>query len=51
VGAALLEGRSLPEAWREFTEKFPTIYLFDWAIWPPSQAVNFLLVPQQFRSV
>lgn len=49
VGAALLEGRSLPEAWKEFKDKFPTIYLFDWAIWPPSQAVNFLLVPQQFR--
>ena len=37
------------QAWKEFTEKFPTIYLFDWIIWPPSQAVNFLIVPPQFR--
>ena len=49
VFAALLEGRSLEQAWSEFVAKFPTIYLFDWVIWPPSQAVNFLLVPQQFR--
>ena len=23
--------------------------MFDWVIWPPSQAVNFLLVPSQYR--
>jgi protein Mpv17 len=49
VFAALLEGRSLAQAWREFVEKFPTIYLFDWVIWPPSQAINFLFVPPKFR--
>jgi len=49
VFAALLEGRSLAQAWREFVEKFPTIYLFDWVIWPPSQALNFLFVPPKFR--
>ena len=37
------------QAWGEFVDKFPTIYLFDWIIWPPSQAVNFLLVPARFR--
>ena len=35
--------------WREFKAKFPTIYAFDWLIWPPSQAVNFLLIPSQYR--
>jgi len=49
VFAALLEGKRLAQAWREFVDKFPTIYLFDWIIWPPSQAVNFLLVPARFR--
>ena len=39
----------LESCWSEFKAKFPTIYLFDWVIWPPSQAVNFLLVPTQFR--
>ena len=51
VFAALLEGSSLGEAWAEFCSKFPTIYLFDWFIWPPSQALNFLFVPAQFRCV
>lgn len=35
--------------WTEFKTKFPTIYLFDWVIWPPTQAVNFALVPAQYR--
>lgn len=48
-GASLLEGRSLSECWVEFSQKFPTIYLFDWVIWPPSQAINFLLVPAPYR--
>ena len=48
-GAGLLEGNDVGACWREFKDKFPTIYLFDWVIWPPSQAVNFLLVPSQFR--
>lgn len=35
--------------WEEFKAKFPTIYLFDWVIWPPSQAINFALVPAKYR--
>jgi len=48
-GAGLLEGKSLVSCWSEFKCKFPTIYLFDWAIWPPTQAINFALVPAQYR--
>jgi len=48
-GAGLLEGKSLVSCWTEFKSKFPTIYLFDWAIWPPTQAINFALVPTQYR--
>jgi len=48
-GASLLEGRSLQQCWLEFKMKFPTIYLFDWLIWPPSQFINFSLVPGQYR--
>ena len=48
-GAGLLEGKDVGACRREFKTKFPTIYLFDWVLWPPSQAVNFLLIPSQFR--
>jgi len=47
--ASLLEGAGLSQCWQEFKEKFPTIYLFDWLIWPPSQAINFLFIPSQYR--
>ena len=48
-GAGLLEGNSLRECWTEFKCKFPTIYLFDWMIWPPTQGFNFLYVPSKYR--
>ncbi|XP_023325668.1 mpv17-like protein 2 [Eurytemora carolleeae] len=48
-GASLLEGRSLGYCWAEFKTKFPTIYLFDWLIWPPTQFINFSYVPPQYR--
>ena len=48
-GAGLLEGNSLRECWAEFKYKFPTIYLFDWMIWPPTQGFNFLFVPSKYR--
>jgi len=48
-GAGLLEGNSLRSCWSEFKSKFPTIYLFDWFFWPPSQGINFLFVPSQYR--
>ena len=37
--------------WSEFKQKFPTIYMFDWLIWPPSQGVNFLYVPSKYRYI
>ena len=40
---------SSESCWAEFKNKFPTIYLFDWLIWPPSQGINFLYVPSQYR--
>ena len=50
-GAGLLEGNNLSKCWTEFKTKFPTIYLFDWFFWPPSQGINFLFVPTQYRCV
>ncbi|KAL7640809.1 UNVERIFIED_CONTAM: hypothetical protein RMT77_009094 [Armadillidium vulgare] len=49
VGAGLLEGKSLRESYDEFKQKFPAVYLFDWCIWPPTQAINFYYVPTQYR--
>ncbi|XP_069971271.1 mpv17-like protein 2 isoform X2 [Penaeus vannamei] len=49
--AGLLEGKTLPEAWKEFKQKFPAVYLFDWFIWPPTQTINFYFVPLQYRVV
>ena len=39
----------LESCWSEFKQKFPTIYMFDWLIWPPSQGINFLYVPSKYR--
>ncbi|RNA26440.1 mpv17 2 [Brachionus plicatilis] len=47
----LLDGKNFGESLREFGEKFPFIYLIDWIIWPPSQAVNFFLIPKELRVV
>jgi len=49
MGMSFLEGKSLPECWREFTKKFPTVYLFDWVCWPPCQFINFYLIPNRYR--
>lgn len=49
LGAGLLEGHSLAESWQEFKKKFPVVYAFDWFIWPPTQAINFYLVPAPYR--
>ncbi|XP_040576112.1 mpv17-like protein 2 [Lepeophtheirus salmonis] len=48
-GMGLLEDRRISEIWKEFLNKFPTIYIFDWCIWPPTQYINFKWVPPHFR--
>jgi len=51
TGMCLLEGQELRSSLREFVHKFPTIYLMDWCIWPPTQAINFYFMPPQFRVI
>jgi len=48
-GMGVLEDKRMSECWTEFVKKFPTVYLFDWCIWPPTQYINFALVPPAFR--
>ncbi|CAF0931180.1 unnamed protein product [Brachionus calyciflorus] len=51
VIVCLLDGKTIRESLSEFVEKFPFIYLVDWLLWPPSQALNFYLVPKEFRVI
>ncbi|XP_037088653.1 mpv17-like protein 2 [Pollicipes pollicipes] len=49
LGAGLLEGHTVARSLQEFQMKFPEVYLFDWAIWPPTQWINFRYVPEPYR--
>ena len=33
-----------------YSGRVQTVLQVDWLVWPPSQAVNFFLVPPQFRA-
>lgn len=44
-----LEGNTLRHGFNEFVEKFPLIYAVDWCVWPPTQAINFWVLPSRFR--
>jgi len=48
-GMGILEDKRTSECWNEFVRKFPAVYLFDWCIWPPTQYINFALIPPAFR--
>lgn len=48
-GMGILEDKRMSECWQEFVKKFPTVYLFDWCIWPPTQYINFVWIPPAFR--
>jgi len=49
LGVGLLEGRTVPQCWDEYKSKFAMVYLMDWLVWPPSQLINFLFVPNVYR--
>lgn len=49
LGSGLLEGKPIGGCFREWKEKFLTIYLADWCIWPPTQFMNFYFLPSRFR--
>ena len=47
----LLEGESLQEVIKEIKSKFLITYLMDWIVFPPFMAINFKLIPLQYRFV
>ena len=49
VTICLLEGYTFKSSLNEFNQKFLYIYFVDWLVWAPSQAINFLFIPQHYR--
>lgn len=51
MGLGTLEGQVAQDSLKEFKTKFPVTWLVEWMFWPPAQAVNFYLLPPQYRVV
>lgn len=51
IASGMLEGKPLEACVNEWKEKFLTIYLADWCVWPPAQVINFYFLPAQYRVV
>ncbi|KAK7100613.1 mpv17-like protein 2 [Littorina saxatilis] len=49
IGMGLMEGKSPKECGKEWSDKFLTIYMADWCVWPPAQFINFYFLPTRFR--
>ncbi|XP_011301631.1 mpv17-like protein 2 [Fopius arisanus] len=50
-GHGALEQRENEDVFEEIREKFFTTYKVDCCFWPPTQMINFLLVPVQYRVI
>lgn len=51
TGIGTLEGKSFKESMDELREKFLIMYLIEWVVWPPAQAINFYVLPPHLRVV
>ncbi|CAJ0574576.1 unnamed protein product, partial [Mesorhabditis spiculigera] len=49
IGTALLEGKTLRSAVKEYCTKYPQIFILDLCTWPPFQFINFWFLPNQWR--
>ncbi|KAL8624187.1 hypothetical protein ACOMHN_046273 [Nucella lapillus] len=49
IGSGLLEGKKFSECGKEWQQKFLTIYMADWCLWPPAQFINFYYLPTNLR--
>ncbi|OWF35546.1 mpv17-like protein 2 [Mizuhopecten yessoensis] len=50
-GMGMLEGRGVDGALQEVKDKFLTVYVIDWFVWPPAQFINFYYLPVKLRVV
>ncbi|GAB0090554.1 mpv17-like protein 2 [Sergentomyia squamirostris] len=47
--AGLLEDKSISDCNKELRDKFLTVYIADWTIWPAAQFINFYFLSPQYR--
>uniref|UniRef100_A0A1B6MRF2 Mpv17-like protein 2 n=1 Tax=Graphocephala atropunctata TaxID=36148 RepID=A0A1B6MRF2_9HEMI len=50
-GLGLLENGNFEVAHKEMKQKFFTIYVMDWIVWPPTQYLNFAYLSAKYRVV
>ncbi|XP_077286733.1 mpv17-like protein 2 [Arctopsyche grandis] len=50
-GMGIMEGNTVKECGDELNEKFMTVYVADWCVWPPSQFINFYFIPGNYRVI
>lgn len=50
-GYNALDGVGYSRSKEEFIDKFPTLYIADWCVWPLAQAINFKYINARYRAV
>lgn len=50
-GVTALEGYGHARSLDVTLDKFPTIYMWDWLLWPPLQILNFYFLPLRYRVI
>ncbi|KAL5284625.1 MPV17L2 family protein [Megaselia abdita] len=49
--ACLLEKKPFSEATQEIKDKFLTVYVTDWCVWPAAQFINFYYLPAKYNVI